>query len=193
MLISQKSIRRQYLIQLLIASAALIFIFSSILYLFIQQSIYDDKRKGLMRIATNVCSYESLEIVKDGSDTILGLNIEMFSLPESNGGVEFIETTKDNKVYLSLIHPFDLKEKTFIKVTENITNTKKLLQKILNSIFVINILGFIIIIIYAVMLSSMLMRPINALTKRLTNMNENLIRPIVTEQLPIEFHPLGET
>ena len=193
MLISQKSIRRQYLIQLLIASAALIFIFSSILYLFIQQSIYDDKRKGLMRIATNVCSYESLEIVKDGSDTILGLNIEMFSLPESNDEIEFIESTKDNKVYLSLIHPFDLKENTFIKVTENITNTKKLLQKILNSIFVINILGFIIIIIYAVMLSSMLMRPINALTKRLTNMNENLIRPIVTEQLPIEFHPLGET
>lgn len=193
MLIPQKSIRRQFLIQLLIASAALIFIFSSILYLFIQQSIYDDKRKELMRIATNVCSYESLEIVKDGSDTILGLNIEMFSLPQSNGAIEFIETTLDNKVYLSLIHPFDLKEKTFIKVTENITNTKKLLQKILNSIFVINILGFIIIIIYAVMLSSMLMRPINALTKRLTNMNENLIRPIVTEQLPIEFHPLGET
>ncbi len=193
MLLSQKSIRRQFLIQLLIASAALIFIFSSILYLFIQQSIYDDKRKELMRIANNVCAYESLETVKDGSDTILGLNIEMLSLPESNGAIELIETTKNNKVYLSLIHPFNLEEKSFIKVTENITNTKKLLQKILNSIFIINILGFIIIIIYAIMLSSMLMRPINALTKRLTNMNENLIRPIATEQLPIEFHPLGET
>jgi len=193
MLISEKSIRRQFLIQLLIASAALIFIFSSILYLFIQQSIYDDKKKELLRIAKNVCAYESLEIVKEGSDTILGLNIEMLTRPNSTDSIDLIETTENNKVYLSLIYPFNLKENSFIKVTTNITNTKKLLQKILNSIFVINILGFIIIIIYAVTLSSMLIRPITALTKRLANMNENLIRPIVTEQLPIEFLPLGET
>ena len=193
MILSQKSIRRQFLVQLLIASAALIFIFSSILYLFIQQSIYDDKKKGLLRIAKNVCAYESLEIVRDGSDIILGLNIEMLTLPDATESIELIETTKDKKVYLSLIHPFDLQENTYIKVTENITNTKKLLQKILNSIFIINILGFIIIIIYAVTLSSMLTKPITSLTKRLANMNENLIRPIVTEQLPIEFLPLGET
>ncbi len=193
MLIAQKSIRRQFLIQLLVASAALIFIFSSILYLFIQQSIYDDKEKELLRIAKNVCAYESLETVKDGSDTILGLNIEMLTIPNLTDNIDLIETTKNSKVYLSLIYPFNPKENTFIKVTENITNTKKLLTKILNSIFIINILGFIIIIIYAVTLSSMLTKPISALTKRLANMNENLIRPVVVNQLPIEFLPLGET
>ncbi len=193
MLISEKSIRRQFLIQLLVASAALIFIFSSILYLFIQQSIYDDKKKELLRIAKNVCAYESLEIVREGSDSILGLNIEMLTIKNQNDGIDLIETTADNKVFLSLIHPFNVKENSYIKVTTNITNTKKLLQKILNSIFIINILGFIIIIIYAVTLSSMLIKPITALTKRLANMNENLIRPIVTEQLPVEFLPLGET
>lgn len=193
MLIAQKSIRRQFLIQLLIASAALIFIFSSILYLFIQQSIYDDKKKELLRIAKNVCAYESLEIVKDGSDTILGLNIEMLTIPGSTDTIDLIETSSDRKVYLSLIYPFNPQEHTFIKVTADITNTKNLLQKILNSIFIINILGFIIIIIYAVTLSSMLTKPISALTKRLSNMNENLIRPVVVKQLPIEFHPLGET
>jgi two-component system OmpR family sensor kinase len=193
MLIAQKSIRRQFLIQLLIASAALIFIFSSILYLFIQQSIYDDKKKELLRIAKNVCAYESLEIVKDGSDTILGLNIEMLTIPNSTDNIDLIETSSDKKVYLSLIYPFNPKEHTFIKVTTNITNTKNLLQKILNSIFIINILGFVIIIIYAVTLSSMLTKPISALTKRLSNMNENLIRPVAVKQLPVEFHPLGET
>ncbi len=193
MLISEKSIRRQFLIQLLIASAALIFIFSSILYLFIQQSIYDDKKKELLRIAKNVCAYESLEVVKEGSDTILGLNIEMLILTDHNDNMDLVETVSENKVFLSLIYPFNLKENSFIKVTTDITNTKKLLQKILNSIFILNILGFIIIIIYAVTLSSMLIKPITALTKRLANMNENLIRPIVTEQLPVEFLPLGET
>jgi two-component system OmpR family sensor kinase len=193
MLISEKSIRRQFLIQLLVASAALIFIFSSILYLFIQQSIYDDKKKELLRIAKNVCAYESLEIVKEGSDSILGLNIEMLTIANQENNIDLIETAANNKTFLSLIYPFNVKENSYIKVTTNITNTKKLLQKILNSIFIINVLGFIIIIIYAVTLSSMLIKPITALTKRLANMNENLIRPIVTEQLPVEFLPLGET
>jgi len=193
MLISEKSIRRQFLIQLLVASAALIFIFSSILYLFIQQSIYDDKKKELLRIANNVCAYESLEIVKEGSDSILGLNIEMLTIANQENNIDLIESTANSKTFLSLIYPFNVKENSYIKVTTDITNTKKLLQKILNSIFIINILGFIIIIIYAVALSSMLIKPITALTKRLANMNENLIRPIVTEQLPVEFLPLGET
>jgi len=189
----QKSIRRQFLIQLLVASAALIFIFSSILYLFIQQSIYDDKKAGLLHVAKHVVSYESVQSVIDETDISLGLNIEMFTDPLSDGSIDLIETIKSQKSYLSLIYPFNLEAHTYIKVTENITNTKKLLKKILNSIFIINILGFIIIIIYAVTLSTMLIKPIKALTTRLSNMNEHLIRPIKTESIPIEFLPLGET
>ena len=189
----QKSIRRQFLIQLLVASAALIFIFSSILYLFIQQSIYDDKKAGLLHVAKHVVSYESVQSVIDETDISLGLNIEMFTDPLSDGSIDLIETIKGQKSYLSLIYPFNLEAHTYIKVTENITNTKKLLKKILNSIFIINILGFIIIIIYAVTLSTMLIKPIKALTTRLSNMNEHLIRPIKTESIPIEFLPLGET
>jgi len=193
MLAYQKSIRTRFLIQLLVASAALIFIFSSILYLFIQQSIYDDKKKELMRVAKHVVANESIHTVIDTPDSISGLNIEMHAHPDFDGTIDLIETIDSQKVHLSLIYPFDLKEHSYIRVTQNITNTKRLLKNILNSIFIINILGFVIIIIYAVTLSTMLIKPINALTTRLSNMNENLIRPIKTEQLPIEFLPLGET
>lgn len=193
MLLSQKSIRSRFLIQLIVASAALIFIFSSILYLFIQQSVYDDKREELLHIAKNVCAYESIQTVKDGSSSVLGLNIEMLTRPGADGSIELVENEGGDKVFLSLIYPFDLSDNSYIKVTENITNTKKLLKKILNSIFIINILGFIIIIIYAITLSTMLIKPIKALSNRLSNMNEHLIRPIKTEELPIEFLPLGET
>ncbi len=189
----QKSIRSRFLLQLLFASAALIFIFSSILYLFIQQSIYDDKKEELMRIAKHVVAFKSVESVIDGTDSISGLNIEMFSDPDFDGTISLIETTHENRTRLSLIYPFHLSDNSYIKVTENITNTKRLLTKILNSIFIINVLGFIIIIIYAITLSTMLIKPIKALTHRLANMNENLIRPIKTEQLPVEFLPLGET
>jgi two-component system OmpR family sensor kinase len=193
MLLSQKSIRSRFLIQLIIASASLIFIFSSVLYLFIQQSVYDDKKEELLNIAKNVCAYESIQTVTEGSNTVLGLNIEMVVRPDADGSIEFIERLRDKRVYLSLLYPFDLNDNSYIKVTENISNTKALLKKILNSIFTINILGFVIIIIYAIALSTMLIRPIKALTNRLSNMNEHLIRPIKTEQLPIEFLSLGET
>ena len=193
MLLSHKSIRSRFLIQLIIASASLIFIFSSVLYLFIQQSVHEDKKEELLRIAENVCAYESIQTVKDGSNSILGLNIEMLTLPGRDGSIELVESVLEDKVVLSLIYPFDLNDSSYIKVTENITNTKKLLKKILNSIFLINILGFLIIIVYAIALSTMLIHPIKALTNRLSNMNEHLIRPIKTEQLPVEFLPLGET
>lgn len=193
MLSSQQSIRSRFLIQLLIASAALIFIFSSILYLFIQQSIYEDKKEGLVHVAQHIVANESIQNVIDGTDGISGLNIEMQVDPDFDGTIELIETTSANTVYLSLIYPFNLQEHSYIKITQNITSTKKLLANILNSIFIINILGFVIIIIYAITLSTMLIKPIKALTYRLSNMNEHLIRPIKTEQLPIEFSPLGET
>ncbi len=193
MLAYQKSIRSRFLIQLLVASAALIFIFSSILYLFIQESIYDDKKEGLLKVAKHVVAYESIQSVIDGTDGILALNIEMYSDPAYDGSIDLSEITEGTSVKLSLIYPFNLKDHSYIKVTENITNTKQLLKKILNSIFIINILGFVIIIIYAITLSTMLIKPIKALTAKLSNMNEHLIRPIKTERLPIEFLPLGET
>lgn len=188
-----KSIRSRFLIQLLVASASLIFIFSSILYLFIQQSIYDEKKEELLQIAKHVVAYESVQVVTDGSNSILGLSIEMVNLPDADYTVELYETLKAEKVYLSLLYPFALDDHSYIKVTQDVTNTKRLLKKILNSIFIINILSFIIIIIYAITLSTMLIKPIKALTARLSDMNEHLIRPIKTEQLPVEFLPLGET
>ena len=188
-----KSIRSRFLIQLLVASAALIFIFSSILYLFIQQSIYDDKREELMQVAKHVVAYESVQSVNDESSALLGLTIEMVTHVNKGDNVNFYETLADGKIFLTLIYPFDLTNHSYIKVSEEFTKTKKLLKKILNSIFIINILSFIIIIIYAITLSTMLIKPIKALTMRLSDMNEHLIRPIKMEELPIEFLPLGET
>ena len=57
----------------------------------------------------------------------------------------------------------------------------------------INIVGFGLVIIYAITLSKMLIIPINSLTRKLSNMNEHLIKPVVIEELPEEFESLGET
>jgi len=190
----KNSIRTRFLIQLIIASASLIFIFSSFLYMYIQQSIYSEKRDELVQFAQRVCSYDSItEASQQNSDALLGLSVELVHLKKELGKIDIYEKIEKKQTYLTLIYPFNFENKSYIKVTKNITPTKKLLAKILNSIFIINAIGFLVIILYAIALSKMLIAPITALSRRLSNMNEHLMRPIKVEELPDEFAPLGET
>lgn len=190
----KNSIRTRFLIQLIFASAALIFIFSSFLFFFIQQSIYTEKRDELVQFAQRVCSYDSIsEASQQNSDSLLGLSVELVQTKKDLGKIDIYEREVQKRTYLTLIYPFNFENKSYIKVTKDITATKHLLAKILNSIFIINAIGFLVIILYAIALSKMLIAPITALTKRLSNMNEHLMRPIKVEELPDEFVPLGET
>lgn len=193
---SKRSIRRRFLFQLIVASAALVILFSSFLYLFIKQSIYDEKQAELIGYAENISSYKSLlsATQQNSADTLMGLNVELITLNQSDERIDFYETQhKDKTTTLTLIYPFDFEHSSYLKISRDITPTKRLLRKIMNSIYLINAVGFVVIILYAIAFSKMLIAPISALTRRLANMNEHLIRPIKVEQLPDEFEPLGET
>ncbi len=193
---SKRSIRRRFLFQLIVASAALVILFSSFLYLFIKQSIYDEKQAELIGYAENISSYKSLlsSAQQNNADTLMGLNVELITLKQNDERIDFYETQhKDNTTTLTLIYPFDFEHSSYLKINRDITPTKRLLRKIMNSIYLINAVGFVVIILYAIAFSKMLIAPISALTRRLANMNEHLIRPIKVEQLPDEFEPLGET
>ena len=191
---SKRSIRRRFLFQLIVASAALVILFSSFLYLFIKQSIYDEKQAELISYAENISSYRSLLSAQNNADPVIGLSIELITLSPDEEHLDFYETPlHDGSTSLTLIYPFDFEKSSYLKISRDITPTKRLLRKILNSIFLINAVGFIVIILYAIAFSKMLIAPISALSRRLSNMNEHLIRPIKVEQLPDEFEPLGET
>ena len=191
---SKRSIRRRFLVQLIVASAALVILFSSFLYLFIKQSIYDEKKSELTTKAQNISASKSITAFKQkDTDPLSGLTVDLITLQKSESSLEFFETTHQDETTLTLIYPFDFEHSTYLKVSRDITATKNLLQKILKSIFIINAFGFIVIIFYAIAFSKMLIAPVSALTKRLANMNEHLLRPIRVDQLPDEFEPLGET
>ena len=168
--------------------------FSSILYLFIQSSIYDEKRNEMIGFAENICSYQSLVNAQEAnSDALLGLTVELVERRSPYGQIELLESTTKTKTALILFYPFDLEEESYIKISKDITPTKKLLKKILNSIFIINAIGFLLVIVYAIIFSKMLISPIKGLNRRLSNMSEHMIRPIVVHELPDEFIPLGES
>ncbi len=189
------SIRKNFLIQLIIASVILIFIFSSMLYLYIEESIYNEKRTELFIYAKNISSNKAVnELVAETSDSYLSLNVEIIKLRKKYDDIiNLYEDTKNERTYITLIYPFDLKEFDYLKITKEITSTKKLLAKIFNYIVMINIVGFGLVIIYAVALSKILITPVKTLSDKLANMNEHLMRPVIVEELPEEFIPLGET
>jgi len=193
--ISKKSIRRNFLIQLIFASASLILIFSSLLYFYIEKSIYNDKVTELTHYAQNIINnksvYQTNEEMFAGS--LFSLSIEIVYLKNKNIQADVYEKTQNGHTLLTVIHPFKLADNSYLKITKDITQTKRLLKKILRYIFIINIAGFILVIIYAITLSKMLIAPITTLNKKLSNMNEHLMKSIKTEELPLEFEPLGET
>jgi two-component system OmpR family sensor kinase len=191
---SKRSIRRNFLIQLIFSSALLILIFSSFLYFYIEKSIYDEKRHELIQYAKNIANNKSIMQMDSSSpDFYLALSVEIINLKKSYVDVDLYENSVDNRVFLTLIYPFNLNNLSYLKITKEITPTKVLLDKILHYIFFINIIGFVLVIIYAVMLSKMLVSPLKILSSRLSNMNEHLIKQIKVRELPDEFEPLGVT
>jgi len=190
----KKSIRINFLFQLIFASMSLIFIFSSFLYLYIENSIYDEKHDELQQYAKNIANNQSLfHIDSETPDALLGIEVEVIHIKKLNQDIDLYESTKDKQTYLTLIYPFNFDELSYLKITKKITSTKVLLSKILHYIFIINIVGFILVIIYAIALSKMLILPIQTISLRLSNMNEHLMRPIKVQELPQEFEQLGST
>jgi len=192
---SKRSIRTSFLIQLLFSSASLILIFSSFLYFYIEKSIYDEKRNELIQHAKNISTNKSITHSGDYllAENFLSLDVEVVYLKSSPLEVDLYQTTKEKRTFLTLLYPFNISNESYLKVTKEITPTKILLAKILNSIFIINIAGFLLVILYAIALSKMLVSPVKTLSARLSNMNEHLMKPIKVQELPQEFEPLGIT
>ncbi|MDQ7042212.1 MAG: HAMP domain-containing sensor histidine kinase [Sulfurimonas sp.] len=190
---SKRSIRKDFLIQIVISTLALIFTFSLILYFFIEKSIYDEKHAQLLKYAQNISNHQSLfKEDENFSENFFSLTVEIVYLKDENVSISEYEKTVGLHTYLTLIYPFDLKENAYLRITQDISSTKHLLHIILKYIFFINIAGFLLVVLYAITLSNMLIRPIKHLSAKLSNMNEHLLKPIDTTTLPKEFEPLGE-
>ncbi len=194
---SKRSIRKSFIIQLIFSSLSLILIFSSLLYFYIQNSIYEEKHQELIQYAKNVATNKSITQMDEykHNDNLLELKLELVNLQTSHKNLDmhFYERTKENHTYLTLLYPFNVSETSYLKITKEITPLKILLGKILHYIFIINIAALLLVIVYAIALSKMLISPVKTLNARLSNMNEHLMKPIQTKELPQEFQPLGIT
>jgi two-component system OmpR family sensor kinase len=194
-----RSIRNQFLTQLIIASSVLLIIFSTMLYAYIKQSIYDELSQQLVNQARYIVQTfpdykEGQRIDAKNLKNALQITARVVPAPHKfYSTIEWIEREKNGKHYIDLIYPYNFKEQTYLLISKEITNIRQLLGKIFRSILVINLISLILIVLYAFGLSAMLLMPITRLTKKLSSLNENFLHTIDTRTLPEEFVPLGES
>ena len=198
-MLSQKSIRHNFVLQLVFASIILIAIFSIILYSYIKISIYKDLTNSLKKEAALIAVEKSSDLNK--VEPILynptiesrNQNIRTVIRLKEKSKISFKLSKKHNIHYLTIFYPYNKKNAVFISITKNISNTDKLLNEILRNILTINFITLFLILFYALFLSRMLLLPIKSLTMKLANMNETFLQTIDSKTLPNEFIPLGNS
>ena len=200
-MLSEKSIKRKFLVQLVIASATLIVIFSIILYNYIKISVLDDvmeslKTKAVLYIQN---SKQKLPFSKRSDVDVFGVNeqgldkTDVVIRVDQKDDISYEQYEKDDKNYISIFHSFNPARSTYLKIERDVEGTYKLLEKIRNSIILVNFLTLFLILAYAMFLSETLLHPVKSITRRLARMNENFLEPIETKTLPDEFIPLGDS
>ena len=194
---SKKSIRDKFALQLVLASATLIVIFSTILYNYIKISIYEDLNVELTKNATKIATEYSRTLGTTGITLFKHVtnknnnNFKIVVRTESKHKINFEQYKKNTESFLTIYYPFDKKKSTFLALTKNISNIDRLLNDILRSIVVINFITIFLVIFYALVLSRMLIIPIQSLTTKLAAMDENFFQSINTGNIPDEFKPLA--
>lgn len=183
----------------MLASATLIVIFSAILYNYIKISIYEDltseitKEAGQIAIKyLNMSENTNFNILKSSYATKYQ-KIDIKIEKNKNFKVYFEQYKLNENSFLTVNYPLIKQDFSFLYLTMDITNTDKLLNKILQNILVINFIAIFLILFYALLLSRMLIIPINSLTTKLAAMDENFYQSINTKNIPEEFAPLANS
>jgi len=99
---------------------------------------------------------------------------------------------KENRDFLELTQNYTTNE-NYLTIKRDITKERSLISRMYLIILIMVILGIIFILYFATILSDKLMRPLQVLTHKFTNMNESMLHHIDIKELPTEFIKLAES
>ena len=186
-MLSQKSLRAKFALQLASASTMLIVIFSVMLYHYIKITIFENIVQSLTLEAKNISAMnenESLEYKNSNFDLIkIVLNDDNLTRPE------FVSTKDINATYLTLYYPY---QNRLLVLTKNTSEYSLIVDQILVDILIINATAIFLILFYALFLSRMLLAPLRSFCLKLGQLNERFLQEVETDELPVEFKPLGD-
>jgi len=176
--------------------AVLVFITSSSLYIYIRLSSNYELESELYKKASFLLeNYKNLpEVLKKEKESLKSSLIEakIGHLKSSDYKPNYFEIVKEGKkYYLKGYFPYDFNNKTYLILSQDITKPILLENKLYNAVVFINVTLLIGIIAYAFILSKMLIKPVNTVSKKIARMSQDSIKEIDIKNLPLEFKPLG--
>ena len=137
---------------------------------------------------------QALEKNGDILKKTLNINAKIVYLPKAQYRPTYMRQVElNNKQYAQILLPYDFLRQTYLSISADVTEQKRMQQKVYNAIVLINLLGMVIIIFYAYFLSGMLIAPIRILTDKLSKRNEHMMDHIKSQDLPLEFEPLADS
>lgn len=193
-MLSTKSLRAKFALQLASAGAMLIVIFSGVLYQYTRITIYENVVLSLSKVAKEFMISEQnlelgmIEFFYPGNEKILLKVIKN----SSNIKKPYFSKKVDNKQdSLILLYPID--DKFVLEVSKDITKYSEILNQIFVNLIVLNSSAIFLVLFYALFLSRMLLVPIKILSKKLSVLNENFLHEVDTNEVATEFVPLANS
>lgn len=194
-MLSKKSLRARFIIQLASASAMLIVIISVMLYYYIKVTIYEGISQSLMYEAKILSTSSNLSQKKGGFEygTLDGstTTVNIITKTSKSKNPYFVNEKTENKTYLKLYFPYI--GDSYITLTKETTIQSKLIDQILVDIMIVNATAIFLVLFYALFLSRMLLVPIKILSSKLSKLNERFLKEVSIDELPDEFTPLGKS
>jgi len=179
--------------------AVLLTFFSIILYSYINYSVETELRASLIKQANYLFGkYHDLEkAIREQKELLRKtLKIDVGIVPAPSAGYQplhFHALERDGHSYLQAYFPHNFSRQSYLVLTADITQQKKMQQKVFRAIVLLNGIAMILILLYAFILSGMLLSPIRYFSRKLERMNENILEPLDLSEVPPEFHPLGRS
>ena len=179
--------------------ATLILLFSTILYEYFSYDLEKEMKNALIEQSQYLFhKFKNLETELPKNYLFLKNTLRLDAHIESIKDFHHIpmsikKETINDRVYLIGYFPYEFGNAKYLILKKDITIEMAIQHKIFKSIIILNAIMLIIIVIYAFIISEMLLSPIKYFADRLAKMNENILEPIDISNIPNEFKPLGHS
>jgi len=194
-LLSQKSLRNRFILQLASGAMMLIAVVSVMLYHYIRVTVFQSVVSELNQQAT---------AYKNNPQNFNPNNLKTFTIEIPNKTLATVKVgeLKGEKPYLVMQKIKDksittlttrLDEERYLVLEKETTLQSQIVEEIFIDIIIVNVTAILLVLFYALFLSRMLLIPIKILSHKLTNLDEKFLKEIDIKSLPDEFLPLGNS
>ena len=194
-MLSQKSLRNRFILQLASGAMMLIAVVSVMLYHYIRVTVFQSVVSELNQQAT---------AYKNNPQNFNPNNLKTFTIEIPNKTLATVKAgeLKGEKPYLVMQKIKDesittlttrLDDSSYLVLEKETTLQSQIVEEIFIDIIIVNVTAILLVLFYALFLSRMLLIPIKILSHKLTNLDEKFLKEIDIKSLPDEFLPLGNS